>query len=115
MDPASLVATARTLQLVATEAIDEPDVVMRRPGVVHLLGQLANDDEIRELLEGVAPGRIVDPSAWIAGLADAVAPYRNQPLDDAPEVIEELTLLTAALLAAANNEQLPDQETAVLA
>lgn len=110
MEPA--VAT-RILRLVATEASEEPDTIARRPEVIDLLAEMADDPRVAEALERVTRGQVENPSAYVGALADALRPYRDAPLDDAPHLVEALAFM--ALVSSRIEDGQPTSEMAAVA
>jgi hypothetical protein len=98
-------AHARLLSIAAAEAVGEPDTISRRPEVIDALSALADDPAFAEAVERVAPLAMSDPQGEAARLAQELAPYRTEPLDDAPELIERLAFVAWALNAALGAEQ----------
>ena len=84
---------ARTLSIAAAEAVGEPDVISRRPEVIAALRELAQDPSLPGAVSRVAPEVLEDAPSALERLADALEPYRTQPLDDAPELVERLALI----------------------
>lgn len=97
MSTPDMTTTASLLAVAAVEAAEEPDTIMRRPDVIDALEELAEQDDLREMFERVTPGLIADPEAWVKSLADSLAPFRYEPLDDAPELVGRLGLLAWVL------------------
>ncbi|HEY7891054.1 MAG TPA: hypothetical protein VIC05_02485 [Solirubrobacteraceae bacterium] len=83
----------KLLELVASEAVEEPDAIARHPDVVDLVEGLADYDGLSELFGSNGH----DPAAFARALAEGLVPYRTQPLTDAPELVEGLAILAAAL------------------
>lgn len=98
----SLLATA------AVEAAEEPDTIMRRPEVIDVLEDLADQDDLHDVFERVTPGLIADPEAWVRTLAQALAPFRQEPLDDQPELVGRLALVAWILQSAAALESVSE-------
>lgn len=85
---------AALIGLVATEAVEEPDAVARHPEVIDVVAGLAeHPDELNSLFGGNGH----DPAAFVTALANGLVPYKDEPLDDAPELIEGLAVLAMAL------------------
>lgn len=95
---------ARFLCLVAGEATEEPDTIQRHPEVVDVLLRLAGSASLPAIFERVIPGVVADPAGYVRSLAELVAVYRNEPLDDAPEVVEGLALVAWIVEAATSLE-----------
>jgi hypothetical protein len=105
---------ARVLSLAAAEAVGEPDTITRRPEIIDALLSLSSDPALADTVERVAPSALgPDPVSEVKRLADALAPYRECPLDDAPELVERL-LLVAWLLNKAISDDQPTSETPAL-
>ena len=104
---------ARILSIVASEAVGEPDAVSRRPEVIDTLVTLSRDPHLRDIVEGVAPGVLPDPATDLAQLADALAPYRERPLDDAPELVERLALVAWILAQATSDSRTTERSPAL--
>jgi hypothetical protein len=92
------------LALAAVEAAEEPDTIMRRPEVIDALEELADQGDIVEAFERITPGLLPDPGAWVRSLAQALAPYRHEPLDDDPALVARLALVSWVLQSAAKLE-----------
>ncbi len=84
---------AQLIRLVAWEASEEPDAIARHPEVVGVVAALAGDADLPAMFGSNGH----DPAAFVAALADGLAPYRERPLTDAPELIEGLATLATAL------------------
>ncbi len=96
---------ARLLSIAAVEAVEEVDTITRRPEVLDTLTTLANTPELPRIMERVAPGVMSDPATEVSQLADALAPYRERPLDDAPELVERLAFIAWVLRHAESDDQ----------
>jgi hypothetical protein len=96
---------AQLLGRVAAEAAEEPDTIMRHPEVVDLLESMADDAVTAEQLSRVVPRALNEPSAYLHSLAGALAPYRDGPLDDAPELVEGLAFVAWVVERIAQDEQ----------
>ena len=84
---------ARLIRLVAWEASEEPDAIARHPEVVGVVADLAQNADFPALFGSNGH----NPAAFVTALAEGLAPYREQPLTDAPELIEGLAILATAL------------------
>lgn len=104
MESLDIAACARLLSLAATEAVEEPDTISRRPEVVDVLADLAKHEELPEAFARAVGGAVTDPSAYVGALSQALAPYVDAPLDDAPELIEGLAIVAWVLERAASDE-----------
>ncbi len=104
--------STRIIATVATEAVEEPDAIARHPEIVDVLASLSTDAALCEAMERAAPGVMLDPAAYVQ-LADALGPYRQIPLDDAPELVQALAFLAWVLERAVADTQ-PTSETAAL-
>lgn len=85
---------AEILAVTAREAVEELDAVREHPEVVEVLRELAGDDRLGGLLNGVANG---DPAGYVRDLADGLEPYRHELLHDEPELVERLIEVAAAV------------------
>jgi hypothetical protein len=104
---------ARILSIVATEAVEEPDTIARRPEVLDALASLSKDYDLPDVVDRISPGAMSNPAADVAWLAAALAPYRGRPLDDAPELVEKLAFLAWVLNQAVSDDQ-PTSDSAAL-
>jgi hypothetical protein len=86
-------AKARFIGLVALEAADESDAIERHPEVIDVLTELSEREGLGESLGSNG----YDPAAYAKALAEALAPYRQEPLTDAPELVFGLANLAAML------------------
>ncbi|MEA2364299.1 MAG: hypothetical protein QOD71_3444 [Thermoleophilaceae bacterium] len=93
MERHDLAELAQFIGRVAQEAVDESDAIERHPEIVDLLIQLSELPEVHELFGGNGH----DPSSFMRALAEGLAPYRAAPLEDAPQLIEGLALVSQAL------------------
>lgn len=84
---------ARFIGLVATEAVDESDAIERHPEIIGLLSELSEQPDLNQLFGGNGH----DPAAFVKALAEGLAPYRDAPLIEAPELVEGLALLAQTL------------------
>jgi hypothetical protein len=84
---------ARLLVLVAVEAAEEPDAISRRSEVVDILDDLADWDGLGAMFGRVIPDAIPDPAEYVRSVSAALDPFLDNPLDDAPKVIEPLVLV----------------------
>jgi hypothetical protein len=98
------ISNVELLAVAAAEVAEEPDTIIRRPEVIEALEALADQGDFVEALERITPGLIEDPQTWIRSLADALAPYREQPLDDDPSLVARLALVAWVLQSAARLE-----------
>ncbi|MDA0184114.1 hypothetical protein OJ997_27645 [Solirubrobacter phytolaccae] len=88
---------ARILSTAAAEAVGEPDVIARRPEVIEMLRELASDPELPSAVARVVPEVFANIRGELEQLADELEPYRTEPLDDSPELVERLALIAWAL------------------
>jgi hypothetical protein len=95
---------AEFIAQVAYEASEEPDAVEQHPEIVDVLRALTDDQERLHVAFG-ANGH--DPVAFVKALADGLEIYRNQELEDAPELIDGLGFLGATLRHYAANGAVP--------
>jgi hypothetical protein len=101
MDQANFNDQVRLLGVVAAEAVEEPDAVARHPEVIDALSVLAQFDDLNAYFGGNGH----DPNAFAAALAEGLAPYRELPLDDNPELIQNLAFMAWAL----QKQRTPDE------
>jgi hypothetical protein len=93
MSSHDLQANARLISQVATEAAEEPDAIQRHPEVVDAVEALAG----RSGLNALFGSNGHDPDAFVRALATGMKPYREIPLTDDPELVENMGVLGAAL------------------
>lgn len=86
--------SADLIARVAQEASEEPDAIEQHPEVVDVLRGLAGEQQHLHVAFG-SNGH--DPVAFVKALADGLEIYRNQELEDAPELIDGLGFLAATL------------------
>lgn len=94
------------LSLVAAESVDEPDVISRRPEVIDALTAIAGYEHLNDHFGGNGH----DPNGFAAALVEGLAPYRDRPLDDNPEMVQSLTFLAWALQEQRSAEELGDMQ-----
>jgi uncharacterized protein (DUF2249 family) len=93
MEQNRLTEQTQVVTLVAREVVEEPDAIERHPEIFDVLAELASGDN----MDGLFGGNGHDPAAFVAALAEGLAPYRTELLDDAPELVEGLGILAAEL------------------
>jgi hypothetical protein len=84
---------------------------MRRPEVVDVLNELA-EAPLTEVFQRMVPGVAVDAESCVRALAQALVAYRDEPLDDAPELVEGLAFVAWVLQGAAAGRE-PSESPAV--
>jgi hypothetical protein len=94
------------LRLVAAEAVEEPDVITRHPEVIDALREIAGYESLNDYFGGNGH----DPNGFAAALADGLVPFRVAPLDDNPELVQQLAFLAWALEAERSPEELANQQ-----
>jgi hypothetical protein len=94
------------LRLVATEAVEEPDVISRRPEVIDALREIAGYERLNDYFGGNGH----DPNGFASALADGLAPFQAAPLDDSPELVQQLVFLAWALEAERSPSELAEMQ-----
>lgn len=85
---------AEILAVTAREAVEELDAVREHPEVITILRELAGDDRLGGILNGVAGE---DPAGYVRDLADGLEPFRHELMHDEPELVERLIEVAAAV------------------
>jgi hypothetical protein len=94
MEAHDLDAQAQFIAQVAREAVDEADAIARHPEIVDVLLELSQEPELLiEQFGDTGP----DPASFVQALAEGLTPYRQAPLEEAPELITGLALVAEAL------------------
>ena len=106
MEQTQFTEKVQLLSLVAEEAVDEPDVICRRPEVIDALGALAGYDRLNDYFGGNGH----DPNGFAAALAEGLEPYRSRLLDDNPEMVQSLAFLAWALQEQRSAEELGEMQ-----
>jgi hypothetical protein len=91
MEGHDLEAQAGLIARVAYEAAEESDAIERHPQVVDVLTTLANEQGEQLYVAFGSNGH--DPVAFVEALAEGLAPFRSQPLEDEPELVSGLGLV----------------------
>lgn len=112
MEPAR---AAQILRVSAMEAVEEPDTIARRPEVIDVLEALARDAQFCAALARFSDGRVSDPASYLRALSQALIPYRDTPLDDAPELVEALASVAQALAKALDEQPTSDTPAVAVA
>ena len=94
MNGQDLQTDAEFIAQVAYEASEEPDAIEQHPEIVDVLRGLTEDGEQLHVAFGTNGH---NPVAFVTALADGLEPYRTEELEDAPELIDGLGFLAAAL------------------
>jgi hypothetical protein len=100
MEAHELAAHAAILTMTAREAVEELDAVREHPEVVDSLRELAGFDRLGEILNGASGG---DPAAYVLELADGLEPFRQELMDDEPELVERLIVVAHAVQRASTH------------
>jgi hypothetical protein len=93
-----LAAHAAILAVTAKEAAEELDAVREHPQVIDTLRELGDYDRLGDILNGPAGD---DPRGYVRSLADDLEPFRQELMDDEPELVERLVMVAAAVQRAA--------------
>jgi hypothetical protein len=93
-----LAQQAEILTVTAREAVEELDAVREHPEVIDVLREMAGYDDLGAILNGDGGS---DPAAYVSGLADALEPFRQELMDDEPELVEQLIVVADAVQRAA--------------
>lgn len=96
----------KLLSVVASEAADEPDVIARHPEVIDVLVELSGYEHLNDHFGGNGH----DPNGFAAALAEGLTPYREVPLDDNPELVQQLAFLAWALQGDRSAGELADMQ-----
>jgi hypothetical protein len=107
MEQTHFAEQVQLLSLVAAEAVDEPDVIARRPEIIDALTMLAEYEHLNNNYFG---GNGHDPNGFAAALAEGLVPYRTRPLDDNPEMVQSLVFLAWALQEQRSPEELSEMQ-----
>ncbi|HSS33615.1 MAG TPA: hypothetical protein VLL27_10075 [Solirubrobacterales bacterium] len=95
MTEEALAAKAEYIGKVAAEAAEESDAIQRNPEIIDVLGEIAAFDGLNDRFGGNGH----DPNAYVAALANGLAPYRVQTLEERPELVQSLGFLSWVLEA----------------
>ncbi|MFT3864586.1 MAG: hypothetical protein QM729_09965 [Solirubrobacterales bacterium] len=106
MEQSNITEEVRLLRVVAAEAVEEPDVIARHPDVIDALNVIASYDRLNDHFGGNGH----DPNGFAAALAEGLAPYREAPLDDDPEIVQQLVFLAWALETERSPEELAEMQ-----
>lgn len=90
MTEEALAAKADFIGKVAAEAAEESDAIQRHPSIIKVLGEVSEYQGLNDRFGGNGH----DPNAYVAALAEGLAPYRVQPLDERPELVQSLGFLS---------------------
>jgi hypothetical protein len=93
MTEEALAAKAKFIGMVAAEAAEESDAIQRHPNIIAVLGEVAEYEGLNARFGGNGH----DPNAYVAALAKGLAPYRVQPMDENPELVQSLGFLSWVL------------------
>jgi hypothetical protein len=96
-----LTEQADLIARVAYEASEEADAIERHPQVVDVLTGIARDQGDELYVAFGSNGH--DPVAFVGALAEGLAPFRSQPLDDESELVAGLGLVGGTLRRYAAN------------
>lgn len=93
MTEEALVAKATFIGKVASEAAEESDAIQRNPEIIDVLGEIAEFQGLNQRFGGNGH----DPNAYVAALAVGLAPFREQPMEEEPELVQSLGFLSWVL------------------
>ena len=106
MEQTEITKEVQLLRIVASEAVEEPDVITRHPEVIDALKLIASYDKLNDHFGGNGH----DPNRFAAALAEGLVPYQVVPLDDNPEIVQQLAFLAWALEAVRSPEELAEMQ-----
>jgi hypothetical protein len=90
MTEEALAAKADFIGKVAAEAAEESDAIQRHPSIIDVLGEISEYEGLNDHFGGNGH----DPNAYVAALAEGLAPYRVQPIEERPELVQSLGFLS---------------------
>lgn len=90
MTEEALAAKADFIGMVAAQAAEESDAIQRHPSIVEVLGEVSEYQGLNDRFGGNGH----DPNAYVEALAKGLAPYRAQPLEERPELVQSLGFLS---------------------
>jgi hypothetical protein len=93
MTEEALAAKADYIGKVAAEAAEESDAIQRNPEIIDVLGEISQFQGLNARFGGNGH----DPNAYVAALAQGLAPYRVQPLEERPDLVQSLGFLSWVL------------------
>jgi hypothetical protein len=93
MTEEALAAKADYIGRVAAEAAEESDAIQRNPEIINVLGEIAQFQGLNQRFGGNGH----DPNAYVAALAEGLAPYRAQPMEERAELVQGLGFLSWVL------------------
>lgn len=106
MENTDITREVQLLREVAVEAVEEPDVIARHPDVIDALNVIAAYRGLNDHFGGNGH----DPNGFAAALAEGLVPYREAPLDDNPEIVQQLAFLAWALEAERTPKELAEMQ-----
>jgi hypothetical protein len=86
----ALVAKAEFIGMVAAQAAEESDAIQRHPAIIEVLSEVSKYQGLNDRFGGNGH----DPNAYVAALAEGLSPYRVQPLEERPELVQSLGFLS---------------------
>src|SRR4051794_18682077 len=89
-----LAKQAAILTVTAIQAAEELDALQANPEAVDVLRQLADYDDLPQILNGHTG---TDPAAYVRTLADELEPFQQKPLVSEPELVERLAVVAIAV------------------
>ena len=93
MSNQELADKANFIGFVASEAADNPGAIAQHPEIVDVLRDLTSVNGFKESFGGNGH----DPDAYVEALAEALTPYQQTLMDDAPELVVDLGFLAWTL------------------
>lgn len=102
MTEEALAAKARFIGMVAAQAAEESDAIQRHPTIVDVLNEVSHYQGLNDRFGGNGH----DPSAYVAALAEGLSPYRVQPLEERPELVQSLGFLSWVLEEERSSEEI---------
>lgn len=105
MDQAQFDKQVHLISVVASEASEEPDTVVRHPEVIDALNALAGYDQLNDYFGGNGH----NPNGFAAALARGLEPYCEAPLDD-PDLVQGINFLAWALQGKRSPEELAEMQ-----
>jgi hypothetical protein len=93
MTEEALAAKADFIGKVAAEAAEESDAIQRNPEIIDVLAEVSKFGGLNARFGGNGH----DPSAYVEALASGLEPYREQPMEERPELVQSLGFLSWVL------------------
>lgn len=106
MTEEALAVKAAFIGMVAAQAAEEADAIQRHPTIIDVLDEVSKFPRLNARFGDNGH----DPNAYVAALAEGLSPYRVQPMEERPELVQSLGFLSWVLEKPRTEDEISEME-----